>query len=283
MYENMIKRNHFVSRGYLRFFCNEEEKIIVYDKKDENVYTTTVGNICVKKNIYNCIENNQEISWEDFYTEIDRNIPKTINKIKQNCEISVIEKPLQENIKQELALIMVIQMLRTPERIFSQTDLYDKILKDFRTDLNNEDVIDKEEKLKILEKYSSKEYYKGIALRGMNIPEKLIKYVNILLDRTWVIYKNGTKNKFITSDNPLILYNFINGNIGMKNGIGRLDTIIIYPITPEYLIELVPKQFLLGRFFEEYNNKYIFVKEEDFINKMNKLQIDNAIRQVYGS
>lgn len=283
MYNNMVKRNHFVSRGYLRFFCNDDEKILVYDKESKNCYTTTVDNICVKRNIYNAVENNEEISWETFYTEIDKNVPNIIRKIKQNCEINIMDKPFQVgNIKQDIALIMIIQMLRTPERIFSQTELYNEILDSFMKELNDNNVSDKEEKIKIIQKYNSKEYYKGIALRGINMPEQLIKYANILLTKTWVIYKNNTRNKFITSDNPVILYNFINKSIGMENGIGRKDTIILYPITPQYLIELFPKQYLFGKVFELYNNKCILLKEDNFVDNMNKLQYKNSNRQIYG-
>ena len=282
MYKGMVQRNHFVSRGYLRFFA-KDGKITVKDKESRNTYVTNIENVCVKKNIYNCIENNEELSWESFYTNIDNIIPKVIGKTISNCKLLGINKPLQDKkLKEDLALIIVIQMLRTPERIFSQTETYDKILNDFYKELKESETIDKEKKLEFLEKLFSREYYKGFLLRDINMPDRLVKYVTTLLNKTWIIYRNNLQYKFYTSDNPVVLYNFLDKSVGLENGIGRTDTIILYPISPEFLIELVPTQYLFGELFRKYNDKCILIENDNFVKRMNQLQYQNAKRQIFG-
>ena len=69
----------------------------------------------------------------------------------------------------------------------------------------------------------------------------------------------------------------------MGNGIGRSDTTIVIPITPQYCILLIPSMYLFGKLKEIYNDECIDVKEKEIIETLNRQQYKNCIRQIYGN
>lgn len=242
--------------------------------------------MAIEKNLYNGIEKEEIVSWEDFYTtEMDNKYPELIKELISYTKNPVIKKVLlMNNIKERLARIIVIQMLRTPERIFSQNENYISILESLENELKNEDqVFQKEEKIKLLNKYKQEKYYKGMVLKEINDKSLLEKFTRVILNRTWLLYYNNTELDFITSDNPVILYNHVNKTIGMVNGIGRDDTVISIPITPKYYILMLPNMYLFGKLKEKFDNELILIKEENVIEILNKQQSENCKRQIYSN
>ena len=216
---------------------------------------------------------------------MDEIYPGLIKEIILYVKNPIIKKVLLiNNIKNRLAPLIMLQMLRTPERIFSQKENYDNILENIENNLiNEEDVFQREDKLRMIKKYYQKKYYKGMVLRQINDKNQINKYTKVILNRTWLLYYNNTNTDFITSDNPVILYNFINKTVGMPNGIGRDDTIIATPVTPKYYILMIPNMYLFGKMRENYDNECIVVTEQEIIETLNRQQYKNSIRQIYGN
>ena len=86
---------------------------------------------------------------------------------------------------------------------------------------------------------------------------------------------------FITSDNPIIFYNYLSGEKGFGyNGLARHGTIIIYPLTKELLLVLYPNHLLFNG-IKYISDKLIFLNDELFIKKINDLQYTQCYRQIY--
>ncbi len=283
---NKTTRNHYVPRGYLKFFENNSGHLIFYDKNIKCIEECNSSNVAIKKNLYNAKEYNKEVSWEDFYTNaVDKEFPKLIRELISYVKNPLIQKPLNmNNIKARLSVNVVLQLLRTPERIYSQREKYNERLDQIFRELEEKNInINRKEIQEALEKYKKDEYYKGIMLRLINDKPRLKKYIAILLNKTWLLYYNNTNIEFITSDNPVILYNFIDKTVGLCNGIARSDTFIMMPLTPKFLLFIAPNYYMMGFLKKLYDNTLIKVDEISVVENCNYRQVENSMRQIYGN
>ena len=272
----MVKRNHFVSRGYLKFFLDNDDNVVhVYDKLEKRKFKSCVANVCLETNLYNCLDGKEEKSWEDFYCHFDRIAPVIIRNIVSLCTLTNTFRIFNGNsLKNELASIISIQMLRIPKLIFSLKSEYNENLSKIIDELKNVKYL--EEKNRKIKQYSTDEHYKSIVLETINSEKFLSKMINCLLDKTWLICKINTKAKFITSDNPVVVYNFDKNCL--DSGIMRNDVVILYPLTPQYIVEILPINHLPGLSDIEYGDRFVLLNDIDIINKFNKLQYENAER-----
>ena len=125
-------------------------------------------------------------------------------------------------------------------------------------------------------------------IRNMTIPlivdkDRLDKLSDVLAEKIWLIYFNNSSVPFITSDSPVVMYNFISNSVSYTdNGLGRDDTFIYYPLSSKILIKIVPRNFR-GRNMNSLNNTLEFLSNADisFIKLVNNLQIRHAENQIF--
>ena len=129
---------------------------------------------------------------------------------------------------------------------------------------------------------------KGDFIKDETIPliadkDRLDKLSEVLADKIWLIYFNNSSVPFITSDSPVVMYNFIRNSVSYAdNGVGREDTFIYYPLSSKILIKIVTRNFL-GGVMKNLNNTLGFLSNADisFINSVNNLQIRHAENQIF--
>lgn len=284
---NKTKKNHYISQAYLKnFFNNVQNSIAVYDKNTKSIFETNIMNIGMQNKLYVVENENKElkINWEEFYTKaIDNDILKIINTVIDITSKDYIEKPLLvNNVKYKIALAMIIQSFRIPQRIYSQEDTYIKTLNTIIENVRHQNIVENEHLEELKEKYSNEMHYKDIFFEVANKEERIELFANVLLGKTWLIYVNKTKIDFLISDNPILIYDFVNKKATINNGISNPETLIAYPITSKYMIVVFPNQYLFGKIKENFSDKKLDIYEENVINSYNKLQFDNANKQVYG-
>ena len=245
------KKNHIVPQVYLRYFRKSQANdIYVYDIKRNNVFTSDISNVAAENKLY-VIEDksiDMYVSWEDYYTQnVDNNINHVFNEVLRNVNCITNIRPLNsEKLRVNLINIILHQMLRTHEKIYSFFEDYP---------LEMEKIFD-EPKIKQLKEKNEVKKYKEILKRETSYKSFMLPIINnvasnsilktILLNRTWTIFCNNTNMEFITSDRPVVLYNYEKRIVSTKNGISGKTTLLAYPISPKYMIVIFPNEYLAG-------------------------------------
>ncbi len=291
-------RQHYVPRAYLKYFSekrNNEFAIWVYDKSSGRHFQTNIKNVAVEKDLYELknIDENHVIenknAWEEYYSkEVEPELSVLIGNIILKYNNNVISDRgivFDEKTKFRLSLQIVYQMYRGKiafdEAEIKKKDLCNEIRRqaeelavEMYGENHNIDIdsyVDNENlwKLSIAEAAISGESHEGL--------------INRLMNRIWVLYKITDDSQFITSDNPVLLHNVVDGRVGMfQAGLGLDSTILYYPISPKYLMAMYSNKFMLGS-MGEFNNQIVILKskDNDFINNINQLQKQQCVRQVY--
>ena len=86
---------------------------------------------------------------------------------------------------------------------------------------------------------------------------------------------------FIISAYLIVYYNFLNNKTDLQsNGIALDCTIIQYPINRELLLVLYPRKMYFGE-LQKFDNKIVFIREDAFVLKVDKLQYEQCYKQTY--
>ena len=288
MSKDYARNQHFVPKAYLRFFAHkkkEEYYINVFDKLIPKDFKTNIDNIASHNYFYE-VSSTSKNYWENNFNSIESSLPIVFNNLIVASKILPNKNKIINNyIKNNLCNIIHTQLLRTRSaRLY-----FDKLGEDITYNMISDIEILLEEFLTpehtdILNKYKKNlDFIHSVELDKFN-DKKFIKKCQIYLkEKTWVLYKNmiSKKSPFITSDNPIIFYNYLSGEKGFGyNGIARRETIIIYPLTKELLLVLYPNHLLLNG-IKYISDKLIFLNDELFIKKINNLQYTQCYRQIY--
>lgn len=282
--DNDTKKNHFLPKSYLKFFSNNTDYITVYDKDTNQFFKSNISNIGMKNKLYVIENKNIKINWEEFYTKaIDNDIGEMIRNVVATTNKYYIEKPLLiNNIKEQLAVAMVIQSLRIPQRIYSQKNTYFDILNCLFDSVAKQNIFDNKFLEELKTKFSSEMYYKDIFFKVANNEDRIDKFAQVLLRKTWIIFVNRTDVDFLIGDNPVLIYDFVNKSTGIQNGFSNAETIIAYPVTPKYMIAIFPNQYLFGKIKENFSDRRMEIYEEAVIHSYNKYQFLSSEKQFYG-
>lgn len=286
---NIVKNQHYVPKAYLRFFSRKSKEdyyIAVIDKNKDKLFMTNIENVASGKYFYE-VNSKPDNYWEEYYCKnIESSLPKIFNNIISSATISQNNSTiLNKELKNALSKIIFSQISRTRKA----KKFYDEIGNNIKTQIINEiynefdNILSKEHK-KVLEKIrNDNDLIRDIELDSINSNQTLTKGTYYLMNRIWVIYKNLNYKKcpFITSDHPVVYYNFLNHKTDLKNnGIALDSTIIEYPINRELLLVLYPRQMYFGG-LEKFENKIIHIKEDSFVLKADRLQYEQCYNQAY--
>ncbi len=299
------KKHHFVPQAYLKFFSEENTKgeyyIQVFDKISGTVFTANIGDIAEKKN-FNKVEkerfvfttpNEDPLYYEYKYSEIfESRIPQIIRNITSTCTLCKSTVPvLTDNIKKDLAMMIIVQLLRTPQSRRYSYDIgrpiSDRVIMNIREQIGSlHNNIRKNEFLSVLDDFEYNEkFINSYHLQFSTDIDRLEKYAQILIEnRSWVIYENDLYKfiPFVTSDNPVVMLNMKTGDLGFGvNGLDNHMTVINMSLTPKYMVSMYHKRNLFGHYSQSYENMCIPVDDKKFVINQTLLQIEQATRQVY--
>ena len=287
--KKIVKNQHYVPKVYLRYFSKKVKKdyyIWVMDKNRDEPFNTNIENIASSKYFYE-VNSKPDNYWENYYCKnIESTLPKIFNNIIASATFSQNNSIILNNeVKIAMCKIILSQVSRTKKA----KDFYDGIGKEITTTMIDEvykqlDNILSKEHREILEKYRNDEdFIRTMELDTINSDSIINKSTYYLMNRVWVVYKNLNYKKcpFITSDHPVVYYNFLNSKSDLhSNGIGLDSTIIQYPINRELLLVLYPREMYFGE-LQKLNNKIVHIKDDDFVLKVDKLQYEQCYRQAY--
>ncbi|MCB4928455.1 DUF4238 domain-containing protein [Streptococcus mutans] len=277
-------RQHIIPQVYLKWFGQKNKKgnyyVKVTLKSNDKTFTKSIREVGYKRNYYNVSQRKDDKHWEKyfsqniepFYGDPLRNIITKIMLTSDNYKAEVLTK----EDKKILSKLIVFQLLRTPIFLNRQLNKADyisneskkELLLKFGQQLNNRS------KKELLNVKMSQDEAKDIALETISNDQLLEIVSDVLIGKIWCIYLNKASTSFVTSDNPVIMYNCVSKKIGY-DGIGRNDTFIYFPLTSYILIQLIP-DISLTQVYKSVDGILQYITDIKFINSVNNFQKRNS-------
>lgn len=261
MENGKTKEQHYIPRFYLKNFANQEKKftLINIEKKKAIIDIPYLPQF-KEKYFYdkdNSIENKLSIleaKWANTINSIlDGHYPS--EKEKNNLKEFAIYQRNRTLYKSDELLEFSWQS----ERIKQEMEYHRKRVK-----------VDDEQWEEIKRKFIKEYPYKSISI-ALKIAERNL---NILDDLDVAIIKYNTREKLISSDNPIIHYNnFDQKSVGYINA----GLVIFFSLSSEYLCVIYD-----SKMYEKLNNDdYMHSNNEYEVKYLNYFQILNSYNYIY--
>ena len=283
------RRQHYVPKVYLKFFSRRKKNnyyISVIDKDKDSFFTVNIENIACCNYFYE-VNTKTENYWEMYYSKnIESSLPSVFNNLIAGATLSQNNTNiLSENAKKEMSKIILSQISRTRKSKEFYSNIENNIKLQFMNTISKESdyelsIAQKEILDKIM---NNNDLIRDIELTTVNSKKLLDKGTQCLMDKIWIIYKNLNYKicPFITSDHPVVYYNILNSKTDLEsNGVALNSTIIQYPINSQLLLVLYPRHIFFGK-LQQFDNKIIHIKENNFVLRVDKLQYEQCYKQVY--
>ena len=257
------KKQHYVSQFYLKNFTREDNKFTLLNVNKKKV----IPSVHYKDQCYENYYYGKDKVWEKILSKLEDKWAGIFNKINK----SMLYFPSDEEIL-EIKKFAIFQRYKTP----SNVDNIKKIKWGYGRSII--DMVAIREKinitpnmLNILEKNFHESHSQNIPKEALEMAERLLYSID---DLQVCIINYETKNKLISSDNPIIFYNsFHYRDVGLSNA----GIIILFPISPNKLIAIFD-----SKMYPNLNNrKHINLQNESEVNMLNTFQMIVADEIVY--
>ena len=288
MPNNNPVRHHHVPKVYLNNFVDKQGKVVVWDKKNRRLFRSSVAGVAVENDFYTLDKASDPYAWERTYAMgIEPLMAKVFKQINTQANMFTQSESIiisaQEKI--QLAEIMIVQLLRGKRGREFQKRVFTEQLPNVISKVEQRYGGFTQEQRKQVNQFQTDSYYfKEISNTIVTNPQRIHLYVDLLINRDFIIYRIQGDQEFLTSDNPVM---FVNINTGeatpFAHGILDKDVIIYYPISPKLLISSSQKGILGGVI--GHKDRCLIdissISESSFITKMNILQLDQCYSQIY--
>ncbi|WP_298554557.1 DUF4238 domain-containing protein [uncultured Algibacter sp.] len=258
------KKQHYVPKFYLKLFSNNQSNshIKIFVKYTNKI----IPNGDLKNQAYKNYFYGKDTTIEKEFSKIEDEVSRIISEIIESKAL-----PKRQNVDFEsLWLFTFIQNSRTKYSADETNKMINQTLKTiFKNDNRFKDKIDEVEF-----------GYENPVLLNL---DTLTNTIAVTKDLKCKLIINQTNKPFVTSDNPIVLYNqFLeqrNHQFG-KCGLASKGLQVFYPINPELaLIYYDEKVYKIG--FRKRN--YIETSNEKDIESLNILQFLNSDKVVYSN
>jgi len=242
----MKKRNHFIPVFYLKGFVDPHNEPFLwqYERDCKAIKKVTPKNIAWRKYYYSFtnIEGKQD-SFEDVLAKLEGVASLIFKKIKTY-------KGLNNQERGDFSFFLATMMTRVPHRREEYEDFTRNFIKQFGQNIaqSNEAL---ESIIKLYEKEtgkknttSTKEFQDFLLKGNYNVkfeqeyslePMTFIKeFANIFFKMKWIFIEASDDFKFITSDNPMTLYNPKNPLPFSDVGLLNKNIEVTFPISKDF-------------------------------------------------
>ena len=263
------KKHHYVPQFYLKSFTNNnKEQLYVLDKENKKIFIQNIKEICEQNYFYAFSEDDEyNFMLEEHLGKKENKFSCVINKVIDDIEgyyfikNKSIEK-LTHDDKKTIIEFIIYQIIRVPKYI---NKLFAMVIPQFKQ-FNTDDGVEQTNKQIIndVKKYTFPNYF-----------NRINEIVSILLRKNWTFFviSNDINNKFISSDNPVLISN---SNLQSPIRGALIDPMTEISIPLSKNIALALKQETI-----KYRLNYILINSEDNVKYINKLLIKNGMRFVY--
>ena len=226
--------------------------------------------------------------WEKAYADsieplMSVLLPTIISRV--NVLVQTGHRIINEDEKSQLALIMVMQLLRGKQSRAYEKKLFDELLPSTIEKAKEKFGPLTDDQQKRLDTFGTDpQFFKQISMELTWDIERLTLYTNVLGWHDFVFYHICGDMEFVTSDNPVMFINSSTANAQQfANGLVRETTLIYYPLSPKLLLCAVhPNAFF--QFFSDKDGCVCHLnanKEESFITSINRKQHAQCYKQVF--
>lgn len=251
---------HVVPQSYLKRFALkvEKDKYIIYTRVVGHdgmpkVFLESISNVGYVRNLYDVEDKEDPKHWEHFLAkQIDilcgNQLDSIISPIYLSNENAVV---LSKVSKAVLSRIIMAQLIRIPKSIEEARKIgikvKEKALARFQKILPLQYASECE---RIVNEFFSDAHQKEVFFNHSFSDEIFEKYCNLLVDDyVWLLCFNSVAKviPFITSDNPVILENSVNGKTGLfHNGLIGAETCLFFPLNPEVAVMCFSRKGIVG-------------------------------------
>lgn len=284
------KNHHYVPQAYLKNFSNEnsnnEYQINVIDKNKDKLYKTNIRNVSCEKN-YNRVENLKDPNyWEEYYSKtIENKINKFLKNLIASAMLTINNKEIfNQKIKEDFCEIIISQTYRTKKNREHLMKYGEKFLikktKELADTIKGQVSKEAEEYIRNWE--PDYDFLKGETLKIINDKRLYEKIKKGLLEKNWILYRNKNYKSmpFITSDNPVHIYNYRNPEKQTGNSLIAENVIIYFPISEMLMLAIFP-QYIYGKNMNYINNKIEDMDDNNFIIRLYNRFYQSCSRQIY--
>ncbi len=281
-------RQHHVPKVYLKNFCSEDGTIAVLDKTRKRIFSTGLDAVAVEKDFYTVGGLKDPYYWEKFYAEnVEPLMSEVLSTIisRVNVLVQTGHCIINGNEKFQLALIMMMQLLRGKQNRIYQKKIFDELLPPTIEKAKEKFAPLSDEQQKQLDAfYTDPQYFKQISMKVTWDIERLIQYTNVLGWHDFIVYHICGDMEFATSDNPVMFINSRTANAQpFANGLIPETTFIYYPLSPQLLLCAVHPNIFF-QFFSDKDGCIYHLdgnEEKSFINFVNRKQRIQCHNQVF--
>ena len=292
---NKTRRQHTVPRAYLKPFSQAAKNshyIFTYEKRTGLIHKDNINNASVEKDWYTLKLSDNEMIWEEFYaTEIEPRfevIGKLIEKVSGVLVMNRAEI-MDEHTRAEISILMIYQLFRGRiglkyAEMFAH-NVFPEVIDGAKAELGERiEELNEEELKNIIDVVSSKDFQRLIYAEVLTDPKRLLKYARLIANRSWVVFRVGGNQEFVTSDNPVAVGS-VRSSDDMPSHLAFLNSrnVVYYPISPKLMIAAYDKDVFLGA-LEDQDGRLIILdetREEDFVDRVNKDMIKQCDRQAF--
>ena len=267
------KKQHYTARSYLKGFSPayqkngfpewEKNNIYYFSINDKIIDKTTVNNIAYRDYYYSFQDQKGIIdnSIEHNFSLIENRFIKLRSKIESNISELMFQNTTHDftsDDKIDLCKFIIIHLLRTPKIVDTIYDGFSK------------------HEIDIAKRYNIKEDWKYSRILALEVIVKLLNgkhydFLNELLKfKIQCYFVPRRYGNFITSDNPVLLYN---SNTSIPAGLKYDSTHIIFPIN-KYCYINMSREFT--------SECFVKIEEMAHVFSLNHSIYQNAYNQVYG-
>jgi len=219
---------HYVPRLHLRRFSTDPhgDTVHCFDKQNARSFETGVGGIATEDFFY---DGKTELvpEMENFLEDLENRVTDPYEKIVDNASLSC----LPDNEKEDLALFLGVQMIRTRGERSSIKGMIEGI----EEQVGRENMV--EELREELDEAKNED-----SLRDMQndlIKESGGQFADMLIELDWHLFLNDTDVPYYTSDFPVVRHNELDfgpyGNLGLLNR----GVQVYFPLTPWMMLAIM--------------------------------------------
>ena len=259
------KRHHYISKAYLKSFCDDEGKVWIYRKDDpKKPFRQKPDNTGFHKYYYSQPlpeggMNHEAL--ENFFSEIETPWPPIVERLQKREKID-------NGMMDEICQFICLQFARVPANRDFAERIQAEMLKSMMRQMDArgefppppkgfEDILDHVE-------VSIDPHQSIWAMRDM------LGAVREILDQVGLdVIHNETDIPFLTSDNPVIWFDPSVSEEEMQPYNIKSDgpIMLLFPVSPNLMI--LGESFLLEKFIH-YGIEHVECKSHEFVNKCNR-------------
>lgn len=291
MAQDLVKRQHYVPRTYLKNFASKQtgdeffaKALPIDSPQSDKIFEINIKNVCLERNLYTLPGETaeQKMLLEKFYSD---EIEQHYNKI-----YSLLTDPAKTNVTPEERELIISTVVTTFYRTTKWINQHNDLMKRVYTQMfalcqqagkdyflfEGTKISIKDKSLEDLLKEHKVENRPGQVITQLEVALKLIK-IRVMSDNIFVSKLSDGDSEFITSDNPVVLQNLKGGHIAPFDP----SNIMKLPLDKKHMLFLMPDaDEEAKKLIVRHNVSGLFCKTEKLIS--NAEQFQKADRFILG-